>query len=74
MEGTFEDIDLTALFLDQDPQYALKNTTRNFYESDIQKYYAREQGKYYKTVTIASISLQIGSILKGQKNSAYNRF
>ena len=39
---------LTALYLDQDPQAALKNKMGNFDEAYIQKAYAWAQGKYEK--------------------------
>ena len=50
----FEVTGLTALDLDQEPQTALKNKRDSFDEADLQKSYTWAQGKYYKTVTIAS--------------------
>ena len=44
-----------VLYLDQVPQPALKNKMGNFEGADIQKAYARTQGKYDETVTIAII-------------------
>ena len=51
----FEGTSLTEIYLDQDPQAALKNKMGKFDEADIQKAYARTQGKYDETVTIAII-------------------
>ena len=45
---------IMALDLYQDPQAALKNKMRNFYQADLQKSYAQAQEKYDETVTIAS--------------------
>ena len=56
----FKGTGITALYLYQDPQAALKNTMVNFDKADLQKYYAWEQVKYDKRVTIASISRKIG--------------
>ena len=47
----------------------LKNKIGNFDEADLQKYYARAQGKYNETVTIAIRSLQIGKKLQAQTNT-----
>ena len=47
MEGTFEGTGLTELYLDQDPQAELKKKG-NSDEADLQKAYARAQGKYYE--------------------------
>ena len=52
----FDGTDLTELYLDQDPQAALKNKIGNFDEAGFQKAYAREPGKYDEMVTIASRS------------------
>ena len=52
MEGMFEGTGLTALYLYQDPQAALKNKMGNLDEEDLQKAYARAQGKYDEAVTI----------------------
>ena len=60
MEGTC----IMTLGLDQDLQAALKNKIGNFDEENLQKAYVREQGKYYKIVTISSKSCQIGRKLK----------
>ena len=59
MEGMFEGTSITAIYLDQDPQAALKIKMVNFYEADLQKAYARAQGKDDETATIASRCLQI---------------
>ena len=53
-----------TLYLDQEPQAALKNRMENFDEADLQKAFAREQGKYDETVTIESRSHHIGRKLK----------
>ena len=42
----------------------------NFYVADLQKSYARSQGKDYEIVTIASKSRQIGSKIKAQTKIA----
>ena len=51
-EGMFKDTGITALYLYQDPQAALKNKMGNLDEEDLQKAYARAQGKYDEAVTI----------------------
>ena len=69
VEFMFEGTGLAALDLDQDPQTMLKNKMGNFHEANFQKSYAQAQGKYDKTVNIASRSRQIGRKLKGRKNT-----
>ena len=71
MVGVFESIGLTELVLYQDPQAALKKKMGNFDEADIQKSQTRAQGKDNETVTISSISIQIGRKLKARTNTAY---
>ena len=56
MEGLFEGTGITKLYLDQDPQAALKNKIGNFDEAELQKPYAQVQGKYDETVNIVSRS------------------
>ena len=60
MEDMLEGTGFTALYLYQDPQSTLKKQYINFDEADLQKAYARAQGKYDETVTITSRSRQIG--------------
>ena len=72
MGGTFEGTGLTEFDIYQDPQDALKDKIGNFDEADLQKAYARSQGKYYKTVTIESRSRQIGRELKPQTTPGLN--
>ena len=60
MEVMFKGTGLTALYLYQDQQAALKNKMSNFYEADLHKAYSRVQGKYDKIVTIGIRSLKIG--------------
>ena len=45
-EGLFEGTGITKLYLDQDPQAALKNKIGNFDEAELQKPYAQVQVKY----------------------------
>ena len=71
MEGMFEDTGITALYLDQDPQDALKNKMGNFDEEDIQKVYAWAQDHDDETVTIASRSRKIGRKLQERTKPAY---
>ena len=52
MEGMFKGTGLTVLYLDQEPQTALKNKMGNFDDADLQKAYAWEQVKNYETITI----------------------
>ena len=52
----FEGTSLTEIYLDQDPQAALKNKIGNFDEAELQKPYAQVQGKYDETVNIVSRS------------------
>ena len=66
----FEVTVLTTLELDQDPQSALKNKMGDFDEADLQKAYAQSQGKGDETLTIASISHQIGSKFQAQTKIA----
>ena len=66
----FNGTGLMALYLDQNQQAVLKNKMGNFGEIGLQKAYARKQGKDYETVTIASISHQIGRKLQAWKNTA----
>ena len=66
MEGMFEGTFLMEIYLYQDPQALLKSKMGNFDESDLQKDYARAQGKYDETVTIARRSRQVGRKLKAQ--------
>ena len=54
----FEGTGLTAFDLYQDSQDALKNKIGNFDDANLQKDYARAQGKDDETVTIASRSCQ----------------
>ena len=54
MEGMFKVTGLTVLYLNQDPQYALKKKMGNCYEADFQKYYAQAQGEDDDTVTITN--------------------
>ena len=62
MESMFKGTGITALDLDQGLQAALKN----------QKSYARSQGKYDETLTIASISRQIRRKLQARANTAHS--
>ena len=55
---------LMELYIDQDPQDALKNIVGNFDEEDLQKAYAQAQVKNDETVIILSISSQIGRKLQ----------
>ena len=64
MEGMFNVTGITALYLDQDPQDALKNKIGNFDKTDLQKAYSWAQGNDDKTVTTASRSRQIGRKLQ----------
>ena len=68
-EGMFEGTGLTTLYLDQEPQSALKRKMGNFDEADIQKDYARAQGKDDEIITIASISRQIGRKIQARTNT-----
>ena len=61
MEGMYKVKGLKELDLYQNPQAELKNKMRNFDEEHLQKAYARAQGKYDETVTIAIGSRQIGA-------------
>ena len=54
MEGVFKGTGLTALYLDQEPKYVLKNRMEYFDEANLQKVYTWAQGKYYEPITIAS--------------------
>ena len=54
MECIFEGTGLTALYLDQEPKYVLKNRMEYFDEANLQKVYTWAQGKYYEPITIAS--------------------
>ena len=60
MGGMFKGTSLMALYLDQDPQYELKNKMANFDEADLQKAYAWALYKDEETVTIASRLRKIG--------------
>ena len=71
MEGMFNDKGLAEFYLDQDPQDMLNNNMGNFDEADLQKYYAWALGKDDETLTIASISRQIGRKLQARTNKAY---
>ena len=70
MESMLEGTGLTSLDIYQDPQAALKNQMGTFDEVDIHKACARAQVKDYETVTITSISHQIGRKLKEQAKTA----
>ena len=70
MEGMFEGTGLTSLYLYQEPQAVLKNKMGNFDEADLHKAYAQDKGKDYETVTISSISRQIGRKPQAQTNTA----
>ena len=48
----------------------MKKKMGNFYVADLQKSYARSQGKDYEIVTIASISRQIGRKLQAWTKTA----
>ena len=58
MEGMFKGTSLLELYLNQDPQAALKNKMGNFNKTDLQRAYAQAQGKYDETVNVAIISCQ----------------
>ena len=45
IKGMFEGTWLSALYLDQDPKFTLKNKMGNFDEADLQKAYTPTQGK-----------------------------
>ena len=66
----FDGTDLTVLYLDQYPHNVLKNKIGNFDEADLQKAYARAQGKDDEMVTIVSRSRQIGRKLQAQTGIA----
>ena len=70
MKGMFEGPGITALYLYQNPQVALKNKMGNFDEADLQKAYVQAQGKYNEAVTIASRSRQIGRKLQERTKTA----
>ena len=70
MEVMFKGTGLTALYLYQDQQAALKNKMSKFYEADLHKAYAWAQGQYDKIVTIASRSFQMGRKLQAWANTA----
>ena len=67
MEGMFRSTYITELDLDQDTQATLKKKMGNFDEEDLQKYYARAQGKDDETSTPASTSRQIGRKIQAWK-------
>ena len=67
MESMSEGKGLTALYIDQKPQAALKNQMGTFDEVDLQKSCARAQRKYYETVTIVSRSRHIIRQLQTQE-------
>ena len=70
MEGIFEDTGLTALDLDKDPHTTIKNKMGNVDEADVQRAYAREQGKDDGTFTIPIRSRQIRRKLKLRTTTA----
>ena len=57
MEGMLEGTDITSLYLNQDPQAAMKNKISNFDKSDLRKACVQAQVKDDETVNIASISI-----------------
>ena len=68
-EGMFEGTGLTAFDLDQNPKSEQKKKMGNFDEEDLQKYYARAQGKDDETSTPASTSRQIGRKMQAWKKT-----
>ena len=58
--GMLESTGIMELYIDQDPQAALKNKMLNSDEADLQKSHARSQGIDDETVTLTSRSRQIG--------------
>ena len=55
MEVMFKDTGLTALYLDQDPQAALKNKMSKFYEADLHKAYSRVGFLRHHSITFFSL-------------------
>ena len=70
MEGIFEFTGIMVLDLYQYAQALLKKKMKTFDEADLQKSYAREQGKDDEIVTIEIISRQIGRKLKTRIKTA----
>ena len=71
MKGMFDGTGLTVLYIDQDPQAALKNKMGKFDDAYIKKSYTQAQGKDNKSVTIAIRSFQIGMKLQARTKRVY---
>ena len=69
MDSMFKGTGLVSLDLYHDPQSALKNEMEIFDETDLQKSYAKPQGKDDETVIIASRSHHIGRKIKELTNT-----